>query len=128
MVTKVTTAVIEDSSITNDKIDSLETTKLTGTITNSQLAGGIENSKITSLAYSKLTGAPTQFLGPTTPGAVGTYAFTRYDTSNGGLIANVGDEVTNEPRVGTGTWRCMHKDTYGGGITGGVSHLWLRIA
>jgi len=74
MTTKVSTDVIQSSAITNDKITSLATTKLTGTInneqiasvatskltgtiSNAQLAGSITNDKITSLAASKLTGA-----------------------------------------------------------------------
>ena len=46
-------------SITEDKIVSLPTTKLTGTITNAQLAGSITSDKITSLATTKLSGTIT---------------------------------------------------------------------
>jgi len=56
MTTKISTDVIESGAITNDKITSLATTKLTGTITNAQLAGGITNDRITSLNTSKLVG------------------------------------------------------------------------
>jgi hypothetical protein len=49
-------ALIVAGSVTEGKIASLPTSKLTGTITNAQLAGSITSDKITSLAAAKITG------------------------------------------------------------------------
>lgn len=55
----VTTEKLAGSSVTNSKIVSMSASKLTGTITAAQLAGGIENSKIDGMATSKLIGTIT---------------------------------------------------------------------
>ena len=134
MVTKVTTEVIEDLSITNDKIESLATTKLTGTISNDQLAGSITNSKITSLAASKLTGALPAIDGsnltnidpPTDYNAVGTYILRNQAGTPNTTTTNIGIAGL------TGTWRCMgqinHADGSGLYATNFYFSLWVKIS
>ena len=117
MTTKITTEVIDSGAITNDKITSLATSKLTGTISNTQLAGGITNDKITSLAASKLTGALPAIDGsnltgvepPTTLNAVGTYRMITSSGTNNNVNSPYGaiGSIAVNPGSLTGSWRVM---------------------
>lgn len=135
MTTKITTGLLEDLSVTNDKIVSLATSKLTGTISNAQLAGSITNDKIVSLASSKLTGALPAIDGsnltgvepPTAYNEIGTYTIIqdRTDAPNT-TTTNIG--VTGL----TGTWRCMglinHSSGSGLYSTQFYISLWVKIS
>ena len=107
--TKVTTKTIQDGAITNDKITSLATSKLTGTISNAQIASGISASKLTG-ALPAISGANlTGIEPPTTLNAVGTYRMITSSGTNNNVNSPYGaiGSIAVNPGSLTGSWRVM---------------------
>jgi hypothetical protein len=98
----VTTAKIADSAVTNAKIDSMATSKLTGTISNDQLAGSISGDK---LAAQSVSGSSTASAGIIKDGSV----YSTQLASNAVTTAKITDANVTSAKIATGA------------VTGGVS-------
>ena len=108
MTTKISSDVIQSSAITNDKITSLATSKLTGTISNAQLASGISASKLTgalpAIDGSALTGITNSYAGNKVSAYLtpGTYTWSVPNGVTSALVACYGAGGGGSPSYNAG--------------------------